>query len=752
LEILIRIFWKYFDISIGMTAIIISLLLLSNIHIKKYSAKFRYYMWIPIIIALVMPINLKMDKIFIKPQRVLEEQLSQEDIHKESIQQQNIVKPKDIDNSADDSTHKMHQYDGETKQMIKADRWKPIKEKKVMDPGLLIIVWPLIAGLYILYSIFKYILFLKKLRSWSVDIKDNNIIHIFNQLKADMDISSNISLKRCSLISSPLIIGFLKPTLFISKKEYTSEELRFIFKHELTHYKRKDVYYKLILFIVSAIHWYNPVVHIMCRYISTECEASCDEQVVFNQCKKVKESYGRFIINEISYAKDTETIFGHYFYGEKKELKRRLKTIMNKEKKKKGIVATMTISVVVVLLLVLSSSAGVFPNDKKAINNIKEIKNSKDIHKSINAKTYNISEEVGDFSPLYMYDGDTYIAFSSYTEGHGYLPKVMKYTDEQWETIGNFDFEKEPVESISLFVDKGNLYVSYSVWHNQETVLKVMKYNSDKWEALGKEWITKEFNHSLYVYDGIPYIDEYDHETKELTVRMFSENKWQKVGNKNVSTEECDTHSLVVDNGIPYIVYSVPYSGDMDAKDKRGKIAVKRFNGTDWEDLGANLNNVQNSYNKISLFFEDHIPYIAYVEESNDSDESNMRAVVMKYDGKLWNEIGYLEDIDGLQNVYLAIQKGTPYMAYDYTVDESYMPQMGLARFEDGKAEILVKSIKAEDEKRTLGNVEIYMQNNEIYIAYQNSFPYENHPEKEFDMHGRDLMIKKFVIDNSKEN
>jgi hypothetical protein len=412
----------------------------------------------------------------------------------------------------------------------------------------------------------------------------------------------------------------------------------------------------------------------------------------------------------------------------------------------------MTISVVVVLLLVLSSSAGVFPNDKKAINNIKEIKNSKDIHKSINAKTYNISEEVGDFSPLYMYDGDTYIAFSSYTEGHGYLPKVMKYTDEQWETIGNFDFEKEPVESISLFVDKGNLYVSYSVWHNQETVLKVMKYNSDKWEALGKEWITKEFNHSLYVYDGIPYIDEYDHETKELTVRMFSENKWQKVGNKNVSTEECDTHSLVVDNGIPYIVYSVPYSGDMDAKDKRGKIAVKRFNGTDWEDLGANLNNVQNSYNKISLFFEDHIPYIAYVEESNDSDESNMRAVVMKYDGKLWNEIGYLEDIDGLQNVYLAIQKGTPYMAYDYTVDESYMPQMGLARFEDGKAEILVKSIKAEDEKRTLGNVEIYMQNNEIYIAYQNSFPYENHPEKEFDMHGRDLMIKKFVIDNSKEN
>lgn len=47
--------------------------------------------------------------------------------------------------------------------------------------------------------------------------------------------------------------------------------------HELVHLKRRDLIYKLIIFIGTTIHWFNPVIYLMSKISFEDLELSCDE-------------------------------------------------------------------------------------------------------------------------------------------------------------------------------------------------------------------------------------------------------------------------------------------------------------------------------------------------------------------------------------------------------------------------------------------------------------------------------------------
>ena len=55
--------------------------------------------------------------------------------------------------------------------------------------------------------------------------------------------------------------------------------LKMIFRHELVHVMRHDLWYKLLLVAVSTVHWFNPIIHWMVRAADRDLEISCDERV-----------------------------------------------------------------------------------------------------------------------------------------------------------------------------------------------------------------------------------------------------------------------------------------------------------------------------------------------------------------------------------------------------------------------------------------------------------------------------------------
>ncbi len=103
----------------------------------------------------------------------------------------------------------------------------------------------------------------------------------------------------CSKISSPMMLGFFKPIILLPQINYSNEEKSIILKHELTHKKRGDIWYKLLLVIANAVHWFNPIVYIMVHRANRDLEYSCDDLVISGMDTDYKKNYALTILKSI---------------------------------------------------------------------------------------------------------------------------------------------------------------------------------------------------------------------------------------------------------------------------------------------------------------------------------------------------------------------------------------------------------------------------------------------------------------------
>ncbi|SHJ15822.1 M56 family metallopeptidase [Lutispora thermophila] len=146
-----------------------------------------------------------------------------------------------------------------------------------------------------------------------------------------------------------MLIGFLKPVILLPGYDFSMDELSYILKHELIHLRRKDLWYKRLVFIATAIHWFNPVVYAMAKAIASQCEISCDAEVVKKADIGTRQRYSEIIIGIIKNQSRTQTAFSTNFYGGEKGMKKRIFSIMDTSQKKAAIV---------VLCLVLAATLG----------------------------------------------------------------------------------------------------------------------------------------------------------------------------------------------------------------------------------------------------------------------------------------------------------------------------------------------------------------------------------------------------------
>src|SRR5699024_2425187 len=114
----------------------------------------------------------------------------------------------------------------------------------------------------------------------------------------------NINLKSCQYIGSPMLIGIFNPIVLIPNTDEDKKTLEMIFLHELNHYKRKDILIKAFGFIVNIIHWFNPIVYLLLRYMDNYCECSIDDKVVNEMKIEDRKYYGETILKLIDNSND----------------------------------------------------------------------------------------------------------------------------------------------------------------------------------------------------------------------------------------------------------------------------------------------------------------------------------------------------------------------------------------------------------------------------------------------------------------
>ncbi len=199
-----------------------------------------------------------------------------------------------------------------------------------------LVVWLAGMVLFLAYHIIRHHRFLKLTAHWSEAVTDGPMLILLQKLKTQMGISQTIGLQVCGCIGSPMMIGFTRPRILLPKADFAQDELRFILKHELVHYKRRDLWYKGLALAATAIHWFNPIVHLMAKEIDRQCELSCDAEVVRSTDADTRLSYSETIIGVVRYKSKLQTALSTNFYGGKKGMKSRIFSIMDMSKKKVG--------------------------------------------------------------------------------------------------------------------------------------------------------------------------------------------------------------------------------------------------------------------------------------------------------------------------------------------------------------------------------------------------------------------------------
>jgi len=181
---------------------------------------------------------------------------------------------------------------------------------------------------------------------------DIQILKELSKCKQKMGITQETPIYISPSISTPFLSGIIKPRIILPNIEFHTEELQCVFLHELTHWKRYDVWLKYLMLLINAIHWFNPLVYMARREIDRFCELSCDEFVVKSMNNQERRRYCELMLNVLWNVADQRVKLFSTFSDKRKHLERRVSMILKNETSKCKI-WIRTFSVVMTLALVL---------------------------------------------------------------------------------------------------------------------------------------------------------------------------------------------------------------------------------------------------------------------------------------------------------------------------------------------------------------------------------------------------------------
>lgn len=143
------------------------------------------------------------------------------------------------------------------------------------------------------------------------------------------EVIDGVDVIKSTIISSPLVFGFFKPTLAIPEIKMNEDDYKLAIKHEMVHYKHHDSWFKLFAVIVNSIYWFNPITYLMVNLIGEACEYACDEQVTKEMDMSDRKQYSTMILSMVC---QTSPALSSNMVKNKKQLKRRFEMIMKKKK------------------------------------------------------------------------------------------------------------------------------------------------------------------------------------------------------------------------------------------------------------------------------------------------------------------------------------------------------------------------------------------------------------------------------------
>ena len=421
----------------------------------------------------------------------------------------------------------------------------------------LFFIWSALALVLFVRKVTVYQGFIQYIKAGNKEVSDIKILNLLSDCEEKLKIKTRVELSCNPLIASPMLIGFFRPRIILPIGELEDKELSYIFVHELTHYKQRDMFYKWLIQIVVCAHWFNPFVYLLEKEVNKSCELSCDEKVISILDDKARREYGDTLISFLQSNNLYKSSLASVTLTEGAEqLKERLGAIMKFKKKSKGIIAITAIFSV--LVCVCFFVTGAYAASPATNNNLVLKDNGKPNEVSIKTEsdrnikeTENKTEKTeNQYSTEYAQHGITVTDGIYYYHGE----RVRIFMDLRMNgSFENFIFDNEGSIDLRVLRDKNNSITN--VEYLTESEADELLYDMDEYSPDNQLEVPLEKEDSLDNSD-VPLKDQNIGRSVRVTKEELSEELRDIISS-------CDTETwyVIKSAGYQYIYFGgLPYN------------------------------------------------------------------------------------------------------------------------------------------------------------------------------------------------
>ena len=164
---------------------------------------------------------------------------------------------------------------------------------------VLMIIWLAGIAVFAAWTVISHMRFLRYLRRWKRPVQEPDTIRLYNQLGDQLKLRYRPGLYTCDGLHAPMLAGLIHPVFLLPEGMADENAAKYALLHELTHYKRRDIWLKTLALAVNIIHWFNPFMWYMVRLVERDTELACDEAALRRLPPEEHTAYGRTILSVV---------------------------------------------------------------------------------------------------------------------------------------------------------------------------------------------------------------------------------------------------------------------------------------------------------------------------------------------------------------------------------------------------------------------------------------------------------------------
>ena len=444
------------------------------------------------------------------------------------------------------------------------------KDTPTVTGYILLGIW-IVGMLAMIILVIKSSLRLHTIKKSALPLQNPEVRRLYNRCLNEMKITRNIPVYSTAFLKSPIIVGFLKPCIYLPIhliSDYHESDMRYMLLHELQHYRHKDAIANYLMNFAGVLYWFNPVVWFALREMRNDREVACDTSVLKMLDENDYENYGNTLINFVEKVSISPFPFAASLSGNMKQMKRRIINIASYEKppfikRLKGLTAFMLTAV---LLLGLAPFISTYAADGS---------HYKWDSSSENISYVDLSAYFGEFEGSFvLYDlGND--AWSIHDVDHATLRVAPNSTYKIYAAL--FGLEEGVITPENTFIAWDGKNYPFDTWNNDQILQSAMSNSVN--------WYFQSLNEQL----GSPSVNKYIQQIKYGNENMsgnFS-SFWMESSLKISPIEQVELLTKLQNNSFSFApeninaVKDAIYLSSSDTGKFYGKTGTGRVNGQD---------------------------------------------------------------------------------------------------------------------------------------------------------------------------